>query len=285
MILLLIASLHTFQLQAADTINKGERITLNFEGTTLKEVLEIIEDKTPYYFFYNHRAVDVDRKVSLQLSNVSVEVAMRALFNDAEIDWRIRGAQIVLKKNRALKTSHTADAHASPSSTILPLVSHETYSFLSYDLRVSGIVTNEGGEPIPGVNVIIKGTTIGTTTDVNGRYALEISDPNAILVFSFIGFTTQEVNVGNQTTIDVALVSDVTSLEEVVVVGYGTEQRKDLTSAITTVTNKELLPGAFNSPLQMIDGKVAGVTISNPAAGDPNRNADIQVRGAASIDS
>ncbi len=285
MILLLIASLHTFQLPAADTISKGERITLNFQGTTLKEALEIIEEKTPYYFFYNHRAVDVDRKVSLQLSDVSVEVAMRALFKDADIDWRIRGAQIVLKKNRTFKTPSTPVADTVSLSAKVPVSIKPHYSYLTYDIRVSGIVTDEKGGPLPGVNVIIKGTTIGTTTDVNGKYTLEISDPNAVLVFSFIGFTTQEVTVGNQTAIDVMLISDITSLEEVVVVGYGTEQKKDLTSAITTVTNKELLPGAFNSPLQMIDGKVAGVTISNPAAGDPNRNADIQVRGAASIDS
>src|SRR5690606_10671544 len=127
------------------------------------------------------------------------------------------------------------------------------------------------------------GTTIGTATDANGRYSLDVSGNDAVLVFSFIGYVTQEVVVGNQTTIDVTLVSDVMSLEEVVVVGYGTEQRRDLTSAVTTVRSEDMLPGAFNSPLQMIEGKIPGVTISNPAAGDPNRATDIQVRGAASL--
>lgn len=284
MLVLLIASLQAFQLQAADTVTKGERITLNFEGTTLKEAFEIIENKTPYNFFYNHRAVDVFRKINVKVSDVPIEVAIQALLRDANVSWRIKGAQIVLKKTRAPgpldETEEDPDIDEA-SMVNLPAI---TYSFLTYDVTVSGRVTDDEGLPLPGVNVIIKGTTIGTTTDVDGRYTIDVAGENATLVFSFIGFTTQEVVVGNQTTIDISLVSDLVSLEEVVVVGYGTEQKKDLTSAVTTISNKQLLQGAFNSPLQMIDGKVAGVTISNPAAGDPNRATDIQVRGAASID-
>lgn len=284
MLLLLIASLQAFQLQAADTISKGESITLNFEGTTLKEALEIIESKTPYNFFYNHRAVDVSRRVNLNLTNVPVDVAMHELFKGGDIAWRIKGAQIVLKKIRRLEPLAADNPKTGSHKAIdidIPAIS---YSYLTYAVQVSGRVTDDQGQPIPGVNVIIKGTTNGTTTDMDGRYTIDVAGEDATLVFSFIGFTSQEIVVGNRTSIDVTLLSDVVSLEEVVVVGYGTEQKKDLTSAVTTVTNKELLQGAFNSPLQMIDGKVAGVTVSNPAAGDPNRGTDIQVRGAASID-
>src|SRR5690606_4851055 len=220
MLLLLIASLQIVPLQAADTISKGERITLHFEGTTLKEVLKTIEKKTPYNFFYNHRAVDVHRKVSIDLLNVPIDVAMTALLKDAGVEWKIRGTQVVLKKNRKSGTMEEA----------LPALTHRTAykehdekvvdSYLSYALRISGTVTDGNGTPLPGVNVIVKGTTIGTATDANGRYSLDVSGNDAVLVFSFIGYVTQEVVVGNQTTIDVTLVSDVMSLEEVVVVGY-----------------------------------------------------------------
>ncbi|HEU5145363.1 MAG TPA: SusC/RagA family TonB-linked outer membrane protein [Chryseosolibacter sp.] len=284
MLVLLIASLQAFQIQAADTVVKGERITLNFEGTTLKEAFEIIENKTPYNFFYNHRAVDVFKKINVRLSDVPIEVAIQALLKDANVSWRIKGSQIVLKKTREPGLLNAKEEKPEENDGSMLTVPTITYSYLTYDVTVSGRVVDDEGLPLPGVNVIIKGTTIGTTTDAEGRYTIDVAGEDATLVFSFIGFTTQEVVVGNRTTIDITLVSDVVSLEEVVVVGYGTEQKKDLTSAVTTISNKQLLQGAFNSPLQMIDGKVAGVTISNPAAGDPNRGTDIQVRGAASID-
>src|SRR5688500_19032717 len=190
MLVILIASLQAFQLQAADTVTKGERITLNFEGTTLKEAFEIIENKTPYNFFYNHRAVDVFRKINVKLSDVPIDVAIHALLRDTDVSWRIKGAQIVLKKMREPgplneKEGQTEETNAPMLS--LPAIS---YSYLTYDLRVSGRVTDDEGLPLPGVNVIIKGTTIGTTTDVDGRYTIDVAGEDATLVFSFIGFTT-----------------------------------------------------------------------------------------------
>ncbi len=139
--------------------------------------------------------------------------------------------------------------------------------------------------PLPGVSVVLKGTTIGATTGVDGNYSLSVPDgqENGTLVFSYIGFVKQEIPIGNKSVIDVQLETDAKALEEVVVVGYGTMQKKEVSSAITTVTAEELQQGAFNSPLQMLEGKVAGLTISNTAAADPNAGVGIQIRGAATI--
>src|SRR5690606_20764534 len=131
-----------------------------------------------------------------------------------------------------------------------------------------------------------KGSTIGTSTDMEGNYSISVPDPEAspVLVFSFLGYTAKEVPVGTEAVVNVALEKDVASLEQVVVVGYGTTEKRNLTSAVTTINSKDFIPGAHNSPLQMIKGKVPGVSVSNPAAADPNRGTDIQVRGASSIE-
>lgn len=154
-----------------------------------------------------------------------------------------------------------------------------------YEIEVRGTVTDDKGMPLPGVTVVLKGTSIGVSTNTDGAYQLTIPDgqENGTLVFSYIGYKNQEVPIGNKTVIDVSLSTDAEALEEVVVVGYGTMQKREVSSAITTITADELQQGAFNSPLQMIEGKVAGLTISNPAAADPNAGVGIQIRGAATI--
>ncbi|MDC7217575.1 MAG: TonB-dependent receptor plug domain-containing protein, partial [Spirochaetales bacterium] len=145
-------------------------------------------------------------------------------------------------------------------------------------------VTNENGEPIPGVAILVKGTTNGTITDFDGNYSISGLSTGTTLVYSFVGMKSKEITIGSNTVLNIVLEPELLGLDEVVVVGYGSMQKKDLTSAVSSVSSKDLIQGAVNSPIQMLDGKVAGVSISNPAAADPNRSTDIQVRGASSID-
>lgn len=150
------------------------------------------------------------------------------------------------------------------------------------DRQVSGKVTDAGdNSAIPGVNVSVKGTTRGVTTGADGTYRISAGD-GATLVFSYVGYTTQEVPAGNQTTLDVRLAADVTSLEEVVVVGYGTARKKDLTGSVAQVSAKDFNPGINNNPLQAIQGRVAGLVISN-TSGDPNANPQVRLRGITSL--
>ncbi|MFD1001125.1 SusC/RagA family TonB-linked outer membrane protein [Ohtaekwangia kribbensis] len=147
-------------------------------------------------------------------------------------------------------------------------------------LQVKGKVTSSDG-PLPGVSIQIKGSSTGTTTDANGAYSVVVNDNNAVLVFSFIGFLSEEVPVNGQSTIDVTLTEDVETLSEVVVVGYGTESRKNLTSAISTIKTEELNRGAISDVGQLLQGKVPGLNISR--SGDPNRAAAIILRGASTL--
>lgn len=150
-------------------------------------------------------------------------------------------------------------------------------------LIVTGSVTAaEDNTPLPGVNIVVKGTTIGTTTDSDGRYSLNVPATESILVFSSIGYMSKEITVGTNSTINMALEADITTLGEVVVVGYGTQEKRTLTTTVTNLSSKELLQVGGNGALMSMQGKVAGLSIVNTATADPNSSPSFQIRGASS---
>ena len=147
---------------------------------------------------------------------------------------------------------------------------------------VTGIVAGEGEGPIPGVNIVIDGTFSGTATSIDGAYSLVVPGPDAVLVFSAVGFTLQSVVVGDRTTIDVVLAPFLTALDEVVVIGYGTQQKKEVTSSVANVKADDFNQGSVTNPEQLIQGKVAGLSISKPG-GNPNQGYDIRLRGLSTV--
>ena len=158
-----------------------------------------------------------------------------------------------------------------------------SFNFAWAQTTVSGTITDgEDGSPLPGVNVLVKGTTNGAITDFDGNYSINITDEEATLVFSYIGYLTQEIVVGNQTTIDVAMPLDVQSLAEVVVVGYGTQEKKEITSAVVSLDAKEFNQGNINNPSQLLQGKVPGLSVSG-RGNDPNGRPAIRLRGISTI--
>jgi iron complex outermembrane receptor protein len=148
---------------------------------------------------------------------------------------------------------------------------------------ITGTVTEgTGGQPLPGVDVIIKGTTTGISTDFDGKYTLSNVNQGDVLVFSYIGFTTQEITVGNQTTINVVLVEDTEALEEVIVIGYGTAKKEDLTGSADLITSKDFNEGPVVSAQQLIAGKIAGVSVTS-GSGAPGDGQNIVIRGLGSL--
>ncbi|HOB85790.1 MAG TPA: carboxypeptidase-like regulatory domain-containing protein, partial [Bacteroidales bacterium] len=126
-------------------------------------------------------------------------------------------------------------------------------------IQVTGTIVDEGGLPLPGVNVVVKGTTIGVTTDMNGKFALTVPDRNATLVASFIGYITQEIPVAGRSVIDISLVSDALSLEEVVVVGYGTQKKVNVIGSVTTISTSEITASPTNTVSQSLGGRMPGL--------------------------
>jgi iron complex outermembrane receptor protein len=147
---------------------------------------------------------------------------------------------------------------------------------------VTGKVTSETEGPLAGVYVVLQGTTTGAMTDAGGNYSIAVPSPGAILVFTYIGYTTQSITVGAQTKIDVVLVPSMSALGEIVVTGYGTQKKQEITSSISSVKSDEFNKGNVNAPEQLIVGKVAGLSISKPG-GDPNEGYNIRLRGLSTI--
>jgi TonB-linked SusC/RagA family outer membrane protein len=148
---------------------------------------------------------------------------------------------------------------------------------------INGKVTNESGEGMPGVNIIVKGTTIGVVTDAEGAFKLDAPDGNDILVFSFIGYLTMEIPISARSTIDLQMQPDIRSLSEVVVVGYGTQKRAEVTAAVTSVKASEFRQSGARNALDLIQGKVAGLTITRTSGTNPNSSPNIQIRGVTSL--
>jgi TonB-dependent SusC/RagA subfamily outer membrane receptor len=150
------------------------------------------------------------------------------------------------------------------------------------DKQVSGKVTSqEDGSGIPGVNVVVQGTSKGTTTDSEGNYSIQLSGSEATLIFSFVGYIPQTIQVSDRTTIDIVLAPDLTTLEEIVVVGYGTQREKDLTSAITTIKSDEIAKTPQPQAMSALQGKVPGLQIIN--SGAPGASPTVRVRGMGSM--
>ncbi|AGA80123.1 SusC/RagA family TonB-linked outer membrane protein [Echinicola vietnamensis] len=149
--------------------------------------------------------------------------------------------------------------------------------------QVTGTVTDESGEPLPGVSILEKGTTNGTVTDLDGNYKISVASDEAVLVFSFIGMASQEVPVGSQSTLNVELTSNTESLEEFVVIGYGSQKKREITSAVANVEEDDFVQGGMRSPMELIQGKVAGLNINRPQGNNPNGSTDIQLRGLTSL--
>jgi TonB-linked SusC/RagA family outer membrane protein len=166
--------------------------------------------------------------------------------------------------------------------TILLFAMAISISAWSQQITVTGKVTDlSDGSPLIGVNVIIKGTTIGTVTDFDGNYTIQ-SIPNATILFSYLGYASTEEQIGNRTTINVSLKPAFESLEEIIVIGYGTQRKSDRTGAIGHVTSDEINAGVLTDAIQSIQGKVAGVIITKQG-GDPNAGFDVRIRGASSL--
>lgn len=250
---------------SATVYSQATRFTFRAENKQVVEVLRQIEENSDFRFFFLREQVDVERKVTVTAREATVEQILDELFRGQSVSYGFA--------NEALIVLTRSDN---------PLGSVSGY--LQGNMQqpaVSGTVTDESGQPLPGVTVIVKGTTQGTVTNADGEYTLSNLPANATLQFSFVGMRTQEVVVGNQTRIDVRMEEDVVGLEEVVVVGYGTRLKGELTGAVSTVSSEKLQVSTAPSVVSRMQGQVSGVTVTQ--ANRPGGDAIIRVRGVGTI--
>ncbi|MCL4482664.1 MAG: TonB-dependent receptor [Bacteroidetes bacterium] len=253
-ILLLVGFLQT---RANNAYSQKTRLSINFSNTELVTVLDKIENLSEFYFLYNEKLIDANRKVTIDAKDEKIEEVLKTLFSGTDVEYSILDRKIIL-----------APAYLSAVQQV--------------SKKVSGKVTDSSGATLPGVSVVVKGTTTGVITDNNGNYSLSNIPENATLQFSFVGMKLQEIAVGSKTTINVTLVEETIGIEEVVAVGYGTVKKSDLTGAVSSVKTGELQQTPMTSIDQGLVGRASGVQVTQ-TSGMPGAVASIRVRGSSSI--
>jgi TonB-linked SusC/RagA family outer membrane protein len=258
-----VAQAHETVAQVLDT-----KISVELKEVTLRKALETLEEATQAKFLYQSNLIASSERISLHVTDERLADVLEKILAPRHIAYEADGNQIILTRSRI----NAIPVEALPEKMARPVGA----------VTVTGMVMDDVGTALPGVNVLLKGTATGTTTDAEGKYSLTVPDETAVLIFSFIGFTQQEISVGTQTRIDVTLQSDITSLNEIVVVGYGEVKKSDLTGSVASVKSEELNAFPTTNVMQSLSGRAAGVQIS-PNTGAPGGAISVRVRGANSI--
>lgn len=262
---LLLLQLIGLNLVLAGTTNSQDlekvKVSLSVNNAQLITVFREIEQKTNFVFAYTEPVTKIDKSFNLNYRNASLKKILTDLATQANVEFKRINNTISVSPHQAGRVTMAADP--------VPLI------------RVTGKVTDETNTGIPGVNVLEKGTANGTSTDAEGNFVLDVSGEQSVLVFSFIGYQSQEVTVGTQTSFAINLASDITTMQEVVVIGYQTIEKKDLTGAVSVIDPEESNRLAATSLAESIQGLAPGVTVRS--GGAPGQMARIEIRGAASF--
>lgn len=252
-----------FDGQAQEILNRS--VSLRTDGLRLRVVLSQIEKQTTTKFVYSSRNIGADRPVTIHVNNVRLEEALGVLLKPLNLTYRIINGQIILD-------SIESDAEASLKPGLPELI----------EQVVSGTVSDEKGEKLPGVSIVIKGTTRGTTSDAKGQFKISIPTGNVTLTLSFVGYKSQEVEVGNQTTLNLTMQPDQNSLDEVVVVGYGQVQKRDLTGSVVSIKEAQITSTPVVNALETLQGKVAGMDLTR-SSGETGAPLNFTIRGNRSL--
>ena len=232
------------------------KVNLNYKNTSLNKVLADIEEQTDFRFLYNENIKGIREKTAISVINAEVMDVLNLLFKNKSLTYTVMQNNLVV-----IRESEAAN------KKIFELV--------------TGTVLGEGAMPLSGVSVQVKGTTTGTTTNAEGKFSIDVENTNVTLVFSYVGYETQEVALAGRTSLDITLLPSSLAMDAVVVIGYGTAAKRDLTGSIVTIKGEEIANKPTANPLGLLQGKVAGLSVVN--SGRPGAEPDIRIRGTNTI--
>jgi TonB-linked SusC/RagA family outer membrane protein len=237
---------------SASVYSQNTKISFSYKDMSIKEVFNDIEKNTDFRFFYNEDFIDMNRKVTMNGTDLKVEEVLATVLESSDADFKVLENNLIVIAPRELIQQKV----------------------------VAGKITDKNtGAPLPGVNVLVKGTTFGTLTDIGGKFSIALPETNGTLVLSFIGYQTQEIAVTAGSTIDATLVEDSKVLDEVVVIGYGQRTKKDVTTSIAVVAATDILKSNAGQSAELsMQGKMTGVLVSS-GGGNPNSRPSVQIRG------
>ena len=244
---------------SANVSAQNTRLDLKMKNATIAQIFDEIERQSEVYFFYNKSQIDENRTISVDYRNKTIDEILKAMVSDLNLTYEIAGKNIIIKA-------------VNPAGN----------GFQQSGIKVKGAVKNASGESLPGVTVLVKGTTNGTITDTDGVYNLTNVPGDATLVFSFVGMKKIEIGVAGKSTIDAVLEDETIGLDEVVAVGYGVMRKKDVTGAMASIGTDKVDKGTVKSVDQMLQGRSSGVYMVQ-SSGMPGAASTVRIRGGNSI--
>lgn len=250
------------QVFAVSSYSQATRLSLDLKNTTVKDVLLEIEGNSEFYFLYSNKLVDVERKVDIQLKNKKVDEILDIIFKGEGVLYSVNDRQIIL----------------SPEGMVIK----NSGDMFQQTKKITGTVKSGDGESLPGVTVLVKGTTTGTVTNADGSFSLDVPGTDGTLVFSFVGMASQEVVIGNQTTFNIVMVSETIGIDEVVAIGYGTVKKSDLTGAVGSVQGTAIAERNTTQISTALQGAMSGVMVTRNNNA-PGATATIRIRGITTI--
>uniref|UniRef100_UPI0032178F2E SusC/RagA family TonB-linked outer membrane protein n=1 Tax=uncultured Draconibacterium sp. TaxID=1573823 RepID=UPI0032178F2E len=248
------------QVWAGTGYSQQTKLSLKMNDARIIEVLDNIEENSEFYFLFNQKLVDVDRKVDVDIQQKTISEILDQLFEGTNVNYLVKDRQIILTTEKTESES------------------------VQKKESVKGKVIDENGDSLPGVTVLIKGTTNGTVTNFDGEYTLTNVTEGTTLQFSFVGMKSQEIVVSNQTVIDITLVADAIGIEEVVAVGYGTQRKRDVSGAISSIKTEDVKAGNITNAAELIKGRASGVLVRQNSS-EPGGGISIRIRGTSSVSS
>ena len=246
---------------SASVYSQQTKLSVSLKDVSVKEVLKSIEEQSSFFFLYKNENIDVSRIVTVDIKDKSVENILDEIFKGTTITYEIVNRQIVLMENGKEGSSAFEQ---------------------QFQKTVTGKATDQSGAVLPGVTVVLKGSTIGTITDASGHYTISNVSENSILQFSFIGMKPKDLVVGSKSILNITLEEETIGLQEVVAIGYGTSRKSDITGAVATISTKELKDLPNPNILDQVQGRIAGLAIQNTNA-SPGADPSILIRGINSI--
>jgi len=259
LIILLTTTMVSF---ATGSYSQTKNFTFQLKRANLLEIFEQIEQQSNMQIAYDISSIDTDRRIDISVNGGSVEDVLKIALQNTDLSYRIMNRYIIISKN--------GDEFFVPAAQ------------QQQPLKISGKVTDSDGQPLPGVTVVVKGTTQGTITDSDGNYNLSRVPGDATLIFSFVGMRAREIEVSGKSSINTTLQEETIGLDEVVAIGYGTRSKKDLTGAVSTISSEKLTEQVSMSPEMAMQGKMAGVYVSNPGS-NPTARPTIRIRGVSTL--
>ncbi len=260
---LLLLMLNVFHIFAVNSYPQSTMLSINLRDATLKEVLSQIEAQSEFFFLYNSKLIDINRKTNLSVKDQKIDNILSQLFDNTEISYVVFDRQIILSAKEYINSLKAEAFQPQP---------------------VTGTVNDKNGDPLIGVTVMVKGTTLGTITDVQGNFSLANVPEDGVLVFSFVGMRTQEIPVEGRTVFTLMMEEDIIGMEEIVVVGYGTQKKENLTGSVDVVSAEKLANRSAPNMSFLLQGAAPNLNFKMSGnVNEPGASGTFNIRGVGSI--